>query len=736
MRLMGTHFQKFVLISVWLCLSLSVTAQFHKPLVWDADGTGFYREENGAILKTSLPSGNEEVLLNAKDLTPAGKKGPLDINYFLFSTDFKKLLLYTNARKVWRYDTRGDFWVYDLADHTLKQLGSSLPSSSLMFAKFSPDGKKAAYVSNHNLYVEDLGTHRISALTRNGTRKMINGTFDWVYEEEFDCRDGFRWSPDGRSIAYWQIEDSGTRDYLMLNTTDSVYSHVVPVEYPVAGQLPSPYKIGVVDISDGHTRWMRIPTDARLGSYLPRMEWAHNSQQLIVQHLNRQQNQSDILLCNTRDGSSKNILSEKDSTWIDIISRWDDDYRMGGWDWLNQGAEFIWPSEKDGWRHLYRVSRDGEKQTLITSGKYDVMDIVLIDEKENLLYFMASPENATQKYLYRCSLDGQGKAEMVTPADEPGTHEYEVSPGGQYAFHRFSNFYTPPSGEWIHLPDHQTLPGTRGISLPRAADSAASGMSFFRITTADGVTMDGWMKKPSPFDPSKKYPVLFYLYSEPAEQTVTDYFGVENQLSLYQGDLAKDGYIYISVDNRGTPAPKGAAWRNSIYRKIGRLNIRDQAMAAREIMKWPFVDSSRIAAWGWSSGGSATLNLLFQYPDIYKTGIAVAALTNLLTYDNIYEERYMGIPQDAGDDYVKGSPISYARNLQGNLLYIHGTGDDNVHFNNAEMLVNELIEYNRNFQYMAYPNRTHAISEGPGTREHLKGLYTRYLREHCPGGPK
>jgi dipeptidyl-peptidase-4 len=363
------------------------------------------------------------------------------------------------------------------------------------------------------------------------------------------------------------------------------------------------------------------------------------------------------------------------------------------------------------------------------------MDIVLIDEKNNRLYFMASPDNATQKYLYRCSLDGLGVAERVTPAGMPGTHEYDISPEGKYAYHGFSNYYTPEAGEWISLPDHQVLSGTRGMAMPSAADSVASGMSFFRITTAEGVTMDGWMKKPAHFDPSKKYPLLFFVYSEPGEQTVLDRYGTGKNL-LYDGDLADDGYIYLSVDNRGTPAPKGAAWRNAVYRKIGRLNIHDQAMAAREVLKWPFVDSSRIAVWGWSGGGSATLNLLFQYPDIYKTGIAVAALDNLFTYDNIYEERYMGIPEEARDDYIKGSPINYARNLQGNLLYIHGTGDDNVHFNNAEMLVNELIKYNKTFQYMAYPNRTHEISEGEGTREHLRGLYTRYLREHCPGGPK
>ncbi len=391
-----------------------------------------------------------------------------------------------------------------------------------MYAKFSPDGGKAAYVSGHNLYVEDLRTHQIKALTKDGSRKMINGTFDWVYEEEFDCRDGFRWSPDSRSVAFWQINDSSTRDYLMLNTTDSVYSHVVPVEYPVTGQKPSPFKIGVVDIDDGHMRWMHIPTDARLGSYLPRMEWAANSRELIVQHLNRQQNESDIMVCDAKDGSSKTIYTEKDSAWIDIISSFDDDYRMGGWDWLQHGAEFIWPSEKDGWRHLYRISRDGKKQTLITAGDYDVMGISLIDEKENLLYFLASPDNATQQYLYRCRLDGKGKAERVTPANEPGTHDYDLSPDGRYAIHKFSNYYTRPSAEWISLPAHQKLSGSPAVNIPLAADSIASNISFFKVKTADGVSMDGWMQKPQNFDPSKKYPVLFYVYSEPGGQTVLD----------------------------------------------------------------------------------------------------------------------------------------------------------------------------------------------------------------------
>jgi dipeptidyl-peptidase 4 len=729
--------QKFYVILLLIIPALAGFGQseLYDKLTWNPDGNSFYVSEDGSVMKFNLVDRSRDVLVTPAQLTPAGSKHPLEIRGFFFSSDFKKLLIYTNSKKVWRYETRGDYWVYDFSNSSLKQLGASLPPSSLMFAKFSPDGLNAAYVSGHNIYLENLSSHLIKPLTRNGSRKMINGTFDWVYEEEFFCRDGFRWSPDSHAIAYWQINDSSTRDYNMLNTTDSVYSKVIPVEYPVAGQMPSPFRVGVVEIKGSKTTWMQIPADIKNGTYLPRMEWAANNQELVAQHLNRNQNESDILICNAKTGEVKSVLKEKNTTWMDVISAWDDHYKMGGWDWLKNGSEFLWASESDGWRHLYRISRDGKKKILVTSGNYDVIQISCIDEKNNLVYFMASPFNATQVYLYRCSLDGTGEGERITPWNEPGTHTYELSPNGKFALHQFSNYYTPADQEWITLPDHQALKGSQPLKPLNSKDSANSNISFFKIVTDDGVSMDGWMQKPVPFDSTKKYPVLFYVYTEPWEETVKDKYGI-TECPVYPGDLSKDGYIYISLDNRGTSAPKGSAWRKAIYRKIGQVNILDQAQAAQKICQWPFVDTSRIAVWGWSGGGSATLNLMFQYPEIYKTGIAVAAVANLKTYDNIYEERYMGNPIETSDDYVKGSPITYAARLKGNLLYIHGSGDDNVHFNNAEMLLNELIRYNKNFQFMEYPNRTHAIDEGSGTSEHLNNLFKSYLNLHCPGGGK
>lgn len=705
-------------------------------LQWTTDGKGYYSLEKNEILLYNLPADSKKLLVTAADLTPAGQSQPLQVRQFSFSPDHTQMLIYTNAKRVWRYDTRGDYWYYNLRTHQLKQLGKGRPASSLMFAKFSPDGNKVAYVSEYNIYVEDLKSGQIKAVTRDGNRKLINGTFDWAYEEEFFCRDGFRWSPDSRHIAYWQIDARGTRDYLMINNTDSIYPKVVPVEYPVAGQSPSPFKIGVVDIATAHTNWMKIPTDPVWQSYLPRMEWADNAKELIVQHLNRKQNHSDLLLCNSSTGAVHTIYSETDSAWIDILPLWDQDYAYGGWDWLQGGKSFLWASEKDGWRHLYRISRDGKQETRITNGAYDVMDISCVDEEGGYVYFLASPENATQKYLYRTRLDGKGGPERISPASQPGTHEYDISPHAHFALHSFSNHYTENTAELISLPDHKGLNGNDRVNEAlAAADPQASKVKFFQVTTADNITMDAWMVKPDHFDSTRKYPVVFYVYTEPWGQNVKDEYGTANNF-LYRGDMAADGYIYISIDNRGTPVPKGREWRKCVYRKIGRINIHDQAMAAREILKWPFVDTSRVAVWGWSGGGSATLNLMFQFPDIYKTGIAIAAVGNQLTYDNIYQERYMGLPQQNREDFVKGSPITYAHNLQGNLLYIHGTGDDNVHYNNAEMLLNELIKYNKQFQFMPYPNRSHGIFEGEGTRLHLSTLYTNYLRAHCPPGAR
>jgi dipeptidyl-peptidase-4 len=724
--------KKTLLVVVVVSCSISSYPQFKPRAVnWTPAGDAYLQIKDGNIVQTDLKTDKETVLIKKEQLIPAGKSEPLLFNIYNFSVNKKKLLIYTNTAKVWRYNTRGDYWVLDIASNKLSQLGKNRPSQSLMFAKISPDEKKAAYVSEHNIYVEDLSSQQVTQLTKDGTRKLINGTFDWVYEEEFDCRDGFRWSPDSKSIAFWQVDATKIRDYYMLNTTDSPYSRVIPVEYPKVGEPPSPVRIGIINVSGRNIKWMNIPGNPQQ-NYLPRMQWAANSQELIVQQLNRKQNQSKLFYCNITDGSSKDFYNESDSTWVDVRYMWNED-DPAGWQWINNGKEFLWITEKDGWRHIYRVSRDGKKETLVTKGNYDIDEPKGIDEKNNFVYFMASPNNATQLYLYRTKLDGSGNEEMVSQQNLAGMHDYNISPNAKYAVHSFSNHNTYPVKEWVSLPSHQPL-FEKNISNTMRVNQNNK-VEYFTITTDDNITVDGWLIKPSNFDSTKKYPVVFYVYTEPAGSTVNDSYGGQQNF-LFDGDMSEAGYFQASLDNRGTPSLKGAAWRKSIYKKIGIVNIHDQVMAAKKFLDRPYFDKDRVAVWGWSGGAAATLNLMFQFPEIYKTGIAISAITNQLFYDNIYQERYMGLPQENKEDFIKGSPIYYAKNLQGNLLYIHGTGDDNVHYDNAELLLNELIKYNKLFQFMPYPNRTHSISEGEGTQRHLSTLYTNFLRKNCPGGAK
>ena len=725
--------RQILLFILLIGFSSIAMAQPGRDTKWSPTGNAYYFSQNAEIKQYSFVDQSVSTIISSDLLTPTGADQPLVIRDFDFAADESKLLIYTNSKRVWRYDTRGDYWLLDLKDKRLKQLGKGRPESSLMFAKFSPDGAKVAYVSERNVYVEDLATGKIEVLTStNNTPKLINGTFDWAYEEEFKCLDGFRWSPDSKRIAYWQIDANKIRDFYMINTTDSIYAYTIPVEYPKVGESPSACRVGVVDIENGKTKWMSIPGDVQQ-NYIPRMGWADNDQ-LILQQLNRKQNESRLYFANAKTGQAKLMYEEKEEAWISIRTAWEDENM---WKWIDEGKSFLWITEKDGWRHVYAISKDGKKETLITKGEYDMIQPTLVDEKEGYLYFMASPDQSTDSYLYRTPLNGKGKAERLTPSDQEGSHSYQLTPDAKYAIHSFSNYYTRPIREEISLPDHVALdPKLSVVEKFDPSLKEKSNVSYFSVTTEDGVEMDGWMAKPKNFDPNKKYATVFYVYSEPAAMTTTNRFGVGRN-RLYDGDMAEDGYVYISLDNRGTPAPKGKEWRKSIYRKIGIVNIRDQAMACKKIIEtYSFVDADRIAVHGWSGGGSATLNLLFQYPDLYQTGISVAAVANQLTYDNIYQERYMGIPQENREDFINGSPVTHAKNLEGNLLYIHGTGDDNVHYQNAEILINELIKHNKQFQFMPYPNRSHGIREGEGTQRHLSTLFTNFLRQHCPPGAR
>jgi dipeptidyl-peptidase 4 len=717
------------------------------PVQWQSDGSGYLALEPSPTKKNSVDivrydvnTGARTVRVAAEKLIPTGATDPLSVEEFTLSADEQKLLIFTNSARVWRSNTRGDYWVLDLSANTLRKLGGSdAKPSTLMFAKFSPDGQRVGYVRENNVYVENLGGNsKITKLTTDGSRYIVNGTFDWVYEEELFCRDGFRWSPDSKQIAYWQLNSEGVKEMLLLNNTSALYPVVSAFPYPKAGETNSAARVGVVDADGGPTRWMEVPGDAR-NNYLPRMEWAANSAELVIQQLNRRQDTNTLMLGDARTGKVRMVLTEKDAAWVDIA--WGDidwdrtGIARGDVEWIDQGKRFLWASERDGWRHIYSISRDGSDVKTITPGNYDVITVERVDKQNGFVYFLASPENATQRYLYRVRLDGSGKEERLTPASVPGIHSYNISPRGDVAIHFYSTFNTVPITDVVRLPQHEvarTMIDNRELQ-DRVSKLKQTPTEFFQVDIGEGVKLDGWMMKPPDFDPQKRYPVLFYVYGEPWGQTVLDSWG--GRTRLWHGMLAQQGYIVMSVDNRGTPAPRGRAWRKIIYRKVGIVNSGDQAAAARAIAKWTFVDPARIGIWGWSGGGSSTLNALFRYPETYSTGVSVAPVADLHYYDTIYQERYGGLPKDNPEEWKQSSPITFAKQLTGNLLIIHGTGDDNVHYQGTEALINSLIAANKQFSTFSYPNRSHSISEGPGTQRHLFELITRYLHEKMPPGP-
>jgi dipeptidyl-peptidase-4 len=709
------------------------------PVRWLDDSTYTAVEPgpdgNGTqLVRVDAATGRKSVIVQAAWLVVG--TDTVGIEDYDWSGDQSRLLIFTNTARVWRANTRGDYWVLDLGTRKLRQLGGPAARArpqQMQFAKFSPDGRRVAYLREHNIHVEPVAGGPIVALTRDGSRTTINGTFDWVYEEELGVRDGFRWSPDGTRIAYWQLDARGVRDFLLINNTDSLYSFTVPVQYPKAGTTNSSARIGVVSAAGGPTTWMQVPGDPR-NNYLARMDWAANSTELAIQQLNRRQTVNTLWFATAATGQVRQVLVDRDSAWIDIY----DDHTAWGpgpsLHWTADKSKFVWVTEQDGWRHAWFVDRAG-RMSLITNGAYDVMKVVRIDMAGGWLYFHASPTNGTQMYLWRTRLDGTGRAERLTPVGMRGNHDYDVSPGGSWAIHTYSSWATPAVTDLVRLPSHQvarTLVSNDSLKA-RIARLRQGDVEFFQVDIGVGQPLDAYLMKPPGFDPAKKYPIVFHVYGEPWDQTVRDAYGGANW--LWHLMLTQQGYIVASVDQRGTPSPKGRAWRKAVLNRIGGLRVEEQRAAAKIIARRPYVDSTRIGVWGWSGGGSSTLHLMFRANDTYKVGMAVAPVPDVKYYDTIYQERYVGLPQTDSAAYVDASPIYFANGLKGDLLIVHGTGDDNVHYQGTEALINRLIRLNKPFQMMAYPNRTHGIVEGTNTRLHLYTLLTKYLKEHLPPGP-
>ncbi len=702
---------------------------------WAEDSEGYYRTVDSSgtkggqdIVLIDPATGATNIVVAAQDLIPPGQDSPLGIAAYTLSKDRSKLLVFTNTKRVWRHHDRGDYWVLDRTSLELRQLGGDAPPSSLMHAKLAPDGRHVGYVRDRNIFVEELLTGRIRQLTTTHSADVINGAFDWVYEEEFQMRDGWRWSPDSRAIAYWQIDASGVRQFPLIDNVSGLYPEIQWIPYPKTGEQNSSARVGVVTLDGGGITWLQIPGDPR-NHYFHSLEWPEKSAGVVVQQLNRLQNTNRVFVADAATGEARELFTETDAAWVDVRER----NR-----WTATGEHFPWLSERDGWRRLYAVNTENGRAKELFDEPLDVVSLAQFVEDSGDLYFIASATNATQRYLYRTALKG-GTPKRITPDDQPGTHSYNISTDGKWALHTWSSFDLPPTVELISLPDHKSVRVLEDNEelKDRLAKLVLPPVEFFQAQVTSELAVDAWCLKPADFDPAKKYPVIVYVYGEPAGVTVTDRW--QGDGGLWHRLLAKEGFIVFSFENRGTPAPRGREWRKSIYRQVGILAAADQASALRQTLEArPYLDGERVGIWGWSGGGSMTLNALLKYPDLYQAGIAVAAVPNMRLYDTIYQERYMGLPDDNVDGYREGSPLNFAHQLKGKLLLVHGTGDDNVHYQGIEALIDRLVHHKKQFEMLIYPNRSHGIGEGQNTTVHLREAMLEFWRRHllsAGGGP-
>jgi len=737
---------------------------------WWQEGIGYTMlepnpdmEDARDLVLYTCEEGRRRVLVSAAELIPDGADRPLAIRGYAWSKDGRRVLIFTNTRRVWRQHTRGDYWVFDRNDGRLVKLGGGAEEASLMFATFSPDGRLVAYVCKNDLYVQDVKTLAIRRLTRDGGETTINGTSDWVNEEELGIRKGFVFSPDGRFIAFWRFDTSGVERFALIDYTSGLYPRIKRFPYPKAGQVNSAVSVGVVSVEGGSPRFFDMEGDPR-NLYVADLQWHPSGRGVVIQQLNRLQNTNQVRFGpvgvdwfgQPTLGRWRTMFTDRDEAWVDV----------GSLEWVDEGQAFCLLSERDGWRQIWQVREPTSQPRLpcgatarthgaadvgpgascevklqatgqcVTPGAYDVVNIAGVDRQRGWVYFIASPDDPKRRYLYAADRAGHEAVHRITPEGPPGTHGYDISPDGRWAIHTVSTFETPPVTELVRLPGHERVRVLEDNAelKDKLAALRTGPVEFFQVEIEPGVVLDGWCLKPPDFDPSRRYPLLFYVYGEPAGQTVADRW--PGRTGLWHRMLAQRGCVVMSVDNRGTKVPRGRAWRKCIYRQIGILASADQAAAARRILaERPWLDPQRVGIWGWSGGGSMTLNAMFRYPEVYHVGVAVAFVANERYYDTIYQERYMGLPEDNEEGYTQGSPITFADRLRGDLLLVYGTGDDNCHVQNCHALINELVKHGRSFSLMLYPNRTHSIGEGKGTRRHLYGTMTRYLQEHLLAPP-
>ena len=705
---------------------------------WLADDSGYLVAERTTpgddrgfrdLVLYDARTGDREVVLPETRLVPPGRSSPLIVEDFSWSPDRSVFLLSVRSNAG---TGEREFWTWSEGSGGLRRLAESERDASISAAELSPTGDRIAFVAENDLFVTELSSGRTLRLTNDGTETRVNATSRGVYAGLSAA--GFRWSPDGRRIAYSQFDMEGVNHFRIINYTDSLYPSVRSIPYVKPGETLPAVRAGVVPATGGRTTWLEVPGDPRM-NYLRHLTWSPDSGELLITQLARRQNRARVFRADATTGSLSLLLTETDDAWLDLHAP----------RWMRGGEYFTWVSERDGWRRVYRAATEDGRLDVLTPGVFDILSVEGIDEEGGWLYFIAAPDDPTRRYLHRVPLDPGGSPERITPDAETGTHHYELSPGTNWAWRTFSTFDTPPVTDLVSLPEHEVVRvAVDNAALGRKlADLDRGETEFFRIDVGDGVELDGWMMRPPDFDAARRYPVLFYVYGMPAAQSVLDAWPsrdpATDRLSnrrLWHWMMTQRGYVIMCVDNRGTPAPRGRDFRKIIYLRHGVLPAQDQAAAVRAIAdRWSWVDPSRIGIYGWSGGGNVSMNAILRHPDVYSLAMPAAGLYHHKYYHASFTERFLGLPQENPEAYEATAPVSVAGNLRGSLLLIHPTGDPNVHFQSAEAMVNKLIAAKKQFTFMPYPNRTHYMPEGESTTYHLYDLYTRFLERNMPSTP-
>jgi len=689
-------------------------SQSVQQINWMKDGAFYSALEGEKIVKHQVTDGAAVATLfdAATSVENLGKKVAME-DYSL-SADEQKILISSESEPIYRRSSREENFVFDTKTKKLMQLSKA---GKQMFATFSPDGSKVAFVRLNNLYVVDLATMTEKQITKDGKwNHIINGACDWVYEEEFSFAKAFQWSPDSKKIAFISFDETKVPEYNM-QTWGKLYPTDYKYKYPKAGEPNSTVKVFIFNLTDNKS--VEVEIGKETDQYIPRIRWTNDANVLSLNRLNRLQNKMEILHAEATTGKTNVILTEESKTYVDVENFADDVY------YLTDNKSFIMSSEKDGFKHLYQYDMTGKLIRQITNGNWEVADFYGIDEKSKTLYFTSMEMSNIERQLFSISLDGKLKKQLTS---EKGMNSANFSKDFKYYILQNTASDSPlkvslhkaPTGELVKvLEDNATL-------RKKLEDYNISPKEFMTIKTSENIELNAWMIKPTDFDPTRKYPVFMFLYGGPGSQQVLNNFDAAN--GMWFQHLAQKGYIVACVDNRGTGG-KGADFKKSTYLNLGKLEVKDQIEAAKYWGSLPYVDKTRIGIFGWSYGGYMSSNCLFQGADYFKTAIAVAPVTNWRFYDTIYTERFLRTPQENATGYDENSPVTYAKNLKGNFLLVHGTGDDNVHFQNSIALEDALIKANKQFQSFYYPNKNHGIYGG-NTRLHLYTMMTGFLEKN------